>query len=61
MAHPSLIALNKEVDECLNLLDALYRDTYCIDFDTLCIEMNQFVIDLRCQIRVMDYVTGPSC
>jgi exosome complex RNA-binding protein Rrp42 (RNase PH superfamily) len=47
MAHPSPGDLRREVDECLNLLDTAYRDTYCIDFDTLCIEANHFVLDLN--------------
>jgi len=55
MAHPSPSDLRREVDECLQLLDTLYRETYCIDFDTLCIEANRYVLELKCHIRVLDY------
>jgi len=60
MAHPSATesALDGEVEECLTMLETLYRDTYCIDFDTLCIEMNQFVYDIKCQLKVLDYDGG---
>jgi len=44
MAHPSAIESNSsdtEVEQCLVMLESLYRDTYCIDFETLCIEANK--------------------
>lgn len=46
MAHPSAIdsnAADSEVERCLMMLETLYRDTYCIDFETLCVEVNKFV------------------
>jgi len=55
---PSAYDFNKKIEECLTLLEILYRDSYCIDFDTLCIEMNQYVFDIRCQLTVLDYDGG---
>jgi exosome complex RNA-binding protein Rrp42 (RNase PH superfamily) len=44
MAHPSTIdsnSLDAEIEQCLVMLESLFRDTYCIDFETLCIEANK--------------------
>lgn len=47
MAHPSMVdpasSSDSELEQCLNMLESLYRDTYCIDFETLCIEINKLV------------------
>lgn len=45
-------ALEAETDNCLTLLEMLYRDTSCIDFDTLCIESNQYVFEIKCILKV---------
>jgi len=60
MAHSSSTesTLDNETEECLTMLETLYRDTYCIDFETLCIEMNQYVYDLKCTLKVLDYDGG---
>lgn len=57
MAHPASgeSALDAEADECLTLLETLYRDTSCVDFDTLCIEINQYVFDIKCSIKVAKF------
>jgi exosome complex RNA-binding protein Rrp42 (RNase PH superfamily) len=45
MAHPSAIDSNTFdtlTEQCIVMLESLFRDAYCIDFDTLCIEANKF-------------------
>jgi len=51
-------ATDPEVEECLTMLETLYRDSYCIDFDTLCIEMDRYVVDLKCSLKVLDHDGG---
>ncbi|KAL3097213.1 hypothetical protein niasHT_030208 [Heterodera trifolii] len=62
MAHPSAVdasaSSDSEVEQCLSMLESLYRDTYCIDFETLCIEIDKYVFDIRCTIKVLDYDGG---
>uniref|UniRef100_A0A914GWZ8 Exosome complex component RRP45 n=1 Tax=Globodera rostochiensis TaxID=31243 RepID=A0A914GWZ8_GLORO len=62
MAHPSAVdsstSSDSEVEQCLSMLESLYRDTYCIDFETLCIEINKYVFDIKCTIKVLDYDGG---
>lgn len=60
MAHPATCDSNfdHESEECLTMLETLYRDTGCIDFDTLCISVNQYVFDIKCILRVLDYDGG---
>lgn len=45
--------LDAETEECLTLLETLYRDTSCIDFETLCIEINKYVFDMKCSLKVI--------
>lgn len=44
--------LEAETDDCLTMLEMLYRDTSCIDFGTLCIEADQYVFDMKCSLKV---------
>ncbi|CAK5091469.1 unnamed protein product [Meloidogyne enterolobii] len=61
MAHPSAVETNSfdnEIEQCLVILESLFRDTYCLDFDTLCIESNKYVFDIKCEIKILDYDGG---
>jgi exosome complex RNA-binding protein Rrp42 (RNase PH superfamily) len=43
-AHPSAIDSNStdpEVEQCYIILETIFRDASCIDFETLCIEANK--------------------
>lgn len=47
MAHPSgTETLDTQTEECLTMLETLFRETYCIDFDTLCIGNFYFELEL---------------
>ncbi|KAH7731835.1 exosome complex component RRP45-like protein [Aphelenchoides avenae] len=60
MAHPACdeTKFDFEVEDALTMLETLYRDTDCVEMETLCIEMNNFVFDLRVNLRVLEYSGG---
>jgi exosome complex component RRP45 len=60
MAHPASeeSKFDSEIEDTLTMLETLYRDTDCVELETLCIEMNSFVFDLRVTLRVLEYSGG---
>jgi exosome complex RNA-binding protein Rrp42 (RNase PH superfamily) len=46
--------LGRSGQELMNMLESLYRDSECIDFESLTIKEGELAIELRIDVRVLD-------